>query len=266
MQVGVVGLGVVGGAVRHGLTCLGHDVAGYDPRSPGTTLAAALDTEVAFVCVPTPPRADGSCDTSVVESVVEDAARASFPGVLAVKSTVEPGTTEALAARYPTLRLAFVPEFLRERSATVDFVEHHHVLVIGARSPADADVIERAHGALPRAVARVTPTEAEVCKYFVNCLNALRVVFANEFYEVCRALGADYQAVRGAVTQIPTVGRAYLDCSEGMRGFGGVCLPKDTRAIAELVRRLSLDLGLFDAIVTENQKFPTTVPAGMRGA
>lgn len=262
-----MGLGVVGDAVAHGLTRIGHEVVGSDPRRNDTPLSDVLRAELVFVCVPTPARPDGSCDASAVEGVVASAAVRSFGGVLAIKSTVEPGTTDRLSAEHPDLRLAFVPEFLRERAAHTDFVENHDVCVVGTRSDSDFALIRDAHGCLPRHVARLLPVEAELAKYFSNLLNALRVVFANEFYEVATALGADYGAIKAAMVRRSTIGDAYLDCNAGFRGFGGVCLPKDARAFAHLVRRLGLsDLRMFDAIVEENDKFVATVPAGMRAS
>ena len=163
-------------------------------------------------------------------------------------------------------------------TAVVDFVENHDVCVIGAHPPSsqrnpdwsiqmgcdDVAVLREAHGSLPVHVAVMTPTEAELAKYFSNTFNALRVVFANEFYEVCRAMGASYGAVKDAMVRRSTIADAYLDCNERYRGFGGVCLPKDTAAFAAHVRTLGLDARLFETIVEENKKFRVTVPAGMR--
>jgi len=265
VKIGVVGhLGVVGGAVARGLARIGHAVGGWDLRDPRTSVRDVADAEVIFVCVPTPARPDGACDVSRVAGVVDRLADAGARGVVAIKSTVPPGTTAALAETYPRLRLAHCPEFLRERAADVDFVEHHDVCVIGARADADFAAVAAAHGHLPRKVARMTPTESELCKYFGNALNALRVVFANEFYELCAALGADYAVVKGAMVHRANIPDAYLDVSEAYRGFGGMCLPKDTAALAAIARELAPAMKLFEVIVEENKKFRTTVPEGMR--
>jgi UDPglucose 6-dehydrogenase len=269
MKIGVIGhMGIVGGAVRHGLERLGHRVTGCDPRAPASSLADVLDTEVVFVCVPTPQGQDGACQIGVVEDVVAELDKHRYPGVVAIKSTVTPGTTARLYAKHGgNTRIAFCPEFLRERAAIVDFFEHHDLCVIGtqgAQTTRDAAIIAEAHGSLPKHVATMGVTEAELCKYFSNVLNALRVVFANEFYEVAQALGADYQAIKAAMVKRTTIPDVYLDCNDNMRGFGGMCLPKDTAAFAHLVRQLGLDLRLFEMIVDENRKFRTTVPEGMR--
>lgn len=264
-RIGVVGLGVVGLAVKHGLERIGHAVFGHDLKID-TTIRDVIATELVFVCVPTPQRDDGACDVSRVESVVAELDAEDYRGVVAIKSTVTPGTTMRLAKKYPRLRLAFCPEFLRERAAYTDFVENHDVCVIGTSYASDFETIRDAHGPLPKHVVQLTWTEAELAKYFSNALNALRVVFANSFYEVCTELHADYGAIKDAMVKRATIEDVYLDCNERFRGFGGVCLPKDTAALAALVRELGLDLQLFEMIVAENRKFVATVPEGMRSA
>jgi UDPglucose 6-dehydrogenase len=268
MRIGVIGhMGVVGGAVRHGLERIGHTVIGYDLRAPATKFNHVFDTEVMFLCLPTPARADGSCDTSRVVDKVIQLEKEAYPGLIVIKSTVTPGTTAELGHRHPTLRLAFCPEFLRERAAFVDFYENHDLCVIGVQGPgalADAALIRDAHGSLPKAFAVMSTTEAELAKYFSNVFNALRIVFANEFYEVARELGADYQVIKAAMVKRATIPDVYLDCNENTRGFGGVCLPKDTAAFAHLVEQLGLDMRLFRTIVDENKRFAVTVPDGMR--
>jgi UDPglucose 6-dehydrogenase len=267
VKLGVIGIGVVGGAVMHGFERLGHIVRGYDIKYETAKLSDLRDAEAVFVCVPTPAAADGSCDASRVEGVVDQLAEMSYSGLAVIKSTVPPGTTDRLQAMYTSMRLAFCPEFLRERAAVVDFYENHDVCVLGVYldRPDDEHVLREAHGDLPDHVAVMTPTEAELSKYYSNVFNALRVVFANEFFEVCKTMGADYGVIKNAMVKRTTIADAYLDCNERFRGFGGVCLPKDTAAFAAHVRSLGLNsMKLFETIVDENKKFQVTIPAGMR--
>jgi UDPglucose 6-dehydrogenase len=164
------------------------------------------------------------------------------------------------------MRIAFVPEFLRERAAFVDFVENHDLCVIGVGPGAEAAfaTIKEAHGNLPRNVVKLSRVEAELCKYFGNVFNALRVVFANEFFEVAKSLGANYTAIKSAMVNRQNINDSYLDANESFRGFGGVCLPKDTAAFAAVAKLLCPHLKLFETIVEENRKFQVTVPDGMR--
>ena len=97
MKVGIIGIGIVGGAIRHGFEKLGHDVKIHDTKYTTiynkTTINDVLDTDVCFVCVPTVSLSDGKCDVSIVKQVVGQLADMSFKGIVAIKSTVEPGTT-----------------------------------------------------------------------------------------------------------------------------------------------------------------------------
>lgn len=266
MKIGIIGLGVVGEAVKHGLERIGHTVRGCDIRLPQTNLGQLLDTQIIFLSLPTPCREDGTCETSIVEKVVAEIEAAGYGGLVVIKSTVTPGTTDTLAARHPKLRFAFCPEFLRERAAYTDFVENHDVCVIGAYNDDDYELVKEAHGNLPKAFANVRPIEAEFSKYFSNVYNAMRIIFANSFFDVATKAGADYSKIKRAMVLRSNIEDAYLDCNENFRGFGGVCLPKDTTAFAAYVRAMGHDLVLFDAIVNENKKFKQTVFNGMRPA
>jgi UDPglucose 6-dehydrogenase len=262
MQIGIIGLGMVGKAIRHGFIRIGHDVKGYDIKQPETSLKDVLNCEVVFVSVPTPQRADGTCDTSIVESVVGEVAQAGYQGLLTIKSTVEPGTTDRLIKQYPRLRIAFCPEFLREKATFTDFVEQHDICVIGTYSDSDFELLKKVHDPLPQNYAKLTPLEAEFCKYFLNVFNALRIVFANQFYDVTKAAGADYQKIRTAITKHRAIPPIYLDANENMRGFGGACLPKDTSGFATFARKMlgeSWGLSIFDGIVEINKRYKQTV-------
>ena len=108
------------------------------------------------------------------------------------------------------------------------------------------------HRSIPKNVKRVSPTEAEIAKYYNNLLNSLKIVFANGMFDVCEALGADYQEVYDAVTLRDNVGKYYLKSSKEFRKFGGACLPKDLSAWSQLVDDLKLPNTIFSAIIKDN--------------
>ena len=264
MKIGIVGLGIVGTAVRHGFEKLGHSVAVHDIKL-GTSLEDVLESDVVYLCVPTPRGEDGRCDTSIIESVVEELVeKYRYEGVIAVKSTVEPGTTLRFQERFANRKICHVPEFLRERVAIADFIENHDVCIVGTESDEVFELVKRSHGHYPRQFIKLSPTEAEISKYFNNVYNATLITFANAFYELCQAHGADYSNVKGAMVQRDHISNKYLDCNDNLRGFGGMCLPKDTSAIAALAKQYGLPIKLFDAIVEDNKNYKTTVFEGMR--
>jgi UDPglucose 6-dehydrogenase len=263
MKIGIVGLGVVGSAVKYGLEKLGHNVTSHD-IALGTSIEDLLDAQIVFLCVPTPSNDDGSCNTSIVKEVINNLDELEYSGIIAIKSTVSPGTTQSLIQKYDNNRICFVPEFLRERCASVDFVENHDVCIIGTENERAQEALKEVHGKLPNNIVIVSPTEAELAKYYNNIYNATLVTFANSFYEVCKSLGADYSKVKDAIVNREHIHDIYLDCNDNFRGFGGMCLPKDTKAIAAFCDKNNLGVGFFDSILKENAKYKTTVYDGMR--
>lgn len=255
MRIGIIGLGVVGRAVYDGLRQIGHNLSYYDIAHPGTSIRDVLNTEIIFICVPTPSNTDGSCNIEYVKSTVNQLHNLDYDGIVAIKSTIIPGTTQSLIDQYPSMTICFVPEFLRERSALTDFVDNHDILIVGTNNTDCYYTIVKSHGSIPKSIIQVSPTEAEISKYFSNVFNSLRITFANGMFELCNCLGADYQKVFDAVTQRSNITPDYLRCSEYLRGFSGHCLPKDSQALAMLVNNLNLNIDLFDAIVHDNERY-----------
>lgn len=255
MKIGIIGKGTVGKAVFEGLEYLGHQMCFFDPAYPDSKLEDVLDAECVFISVPTNQLPNGDCDTSIVEKVIDELNIAHYKGLIAIKSTVIPGTSERLSTYFPNLRICSVPEFLRAKTALADFIHNHDLLLIGSNREEDFDIIKKIHGFYPKNVACVTPTEAEVVKYFNNVHHAMQVTFANVTYEVCQKLGANYMNVYNAITQRDCINPAYLMANKNTRGYGGHCLPKDTSAWNNLIKKLGLDLDLIQAVINDNEKF-----------
>ena len=262
MRVGIIGVGVVGGAVKYGFEKLGHNVFVHD-TALGTKIEDVLDTEICFICVPTPAKGNGACDSSIVEEVISNLSGLDYKGTVAIKSTVSPGTTDFLAEAYK-LPICFVPEFLRERCAVADFTENHDICIVGTLDEEVFVKVKEAHGKYPKAFIKLTPTEAEFAKYFNNIYNAALITFANSFYEVCNYYGVNYTNVKNAMVKRSHIADVYLDCNENIRGFCGVCLPKDLKAIANICEQYDLDVDFFKMLLTENAKYIATAFEGMR--
>jgi UDPglucose 6-dehydrogenase len=257
MKIGIIGMGMVGGAVAFGLQRIGHKVVGWDsdPTKCGPyEFGAILDTELVFICVPTPIGADFKCNTSIVESTVQQLVDYKYNGLIVIKSTVPPGTTELLVARHLRTSIAFCPEFLRERARFYDFYENMELCIAGVLNEDHGNLIREAHGSIPKNFVMMTPTEAELAKYFVNTFNAYRINFANAFFDVCNVMGADYRTIKDAVMHRTDTKSAYMDSNPAFREFGGACLPKDTQAFASFVHDLDLYTALFANIVQENKR------------
>lgn len=253
VKIGIVGLGQVGETLAYGFNRIGHQVVGHDIKIERSRLENVLSSELCFICVPTPSMPDGSCNTMKVESSVLELNKLNYEGLIVIKSTVTPGTTDMLANYYPKLRLAFCPEFLREKSRFSDFVENHDVCIIGS-CDGDVDLIKEAHGTLPKQFVWVSAIEAEFAKYFSNCFNAMRITFANEFASVCEQAGVDYSNIKNAITKRTSIGNYYLDSNENFRAFGGNCLPKDADAFSHYAAKLGVDVDLINTMIGVNEK------------
>jgi len=264
MKIGVVGIGIVGSAVYEGLRRLNHDMYAHDVKYDGSSIKNVLDTEICFICVPTPSKENGECNVDIVENIVCGLYGYEYKGIAVIKSTVTPGMTERFLNKYPDLELCFVPEFLRERCAVEDFINNHDLCVIGTNNSTTYEKLKECHGHYPKKFVQLPPLEAEFVKYFNNIYNATLVTFANSFYEVCKANGADYTKIKDTIVQREHINDVYLNCNEDIRGFGGPCLPKDTRTIAAMVETLHLDVDFFKTLLRENSKYKMTVFEGMR--
>ena len=255
MKIGIIGLGVVGTAIMEGLQQVGQDISYYDIKFNNTSIDNIIDTDLVFICVPTNATTEGKCDISIVESTVDQLSIKKYQGIIAIKSTVIPGTTQNLIKKYTNQSICFVPEFLRQRCAFSDFHDYHDVLVIGTENNKVFDLVKESHRSIPKSVVQVTPTEAEIVKYFNNVHNAMEIVFANAVYEMTSLLGANYQNVFDAVTKRQNINPSYLRCSDHFKGFSGACLPKDSEAWALLAKELGVNVKLFDAIIDDNKRY-----------
>jgi len=263
VNIGIVGLGIVGTANRAGFEKVGHSVCVHDTKFD-TSIDDVLDTEIIFVCVPTPSTPEGRCDTIIVESIIQELSQKKYKGIVAIRSTVIPGFTSDMQQKYSMLNICFVPEFVRERCAEFDFILEHRLLVVGTNDDSIYDKIIEAHGNLPKNKVKLNSEEAEILKYYLNLYAAIRVTFANVFFEICSKFDADYKKVKDAYVLTGRLGDMYLEVTDNLRGYGGACLPKDTKAIAKLIEDLDLDLNLFNTIDSDNSKFSSTVFKGMR--
>ncbi len=196
----------------------------------GDIAVGARDAGVVMIAVGTPPAEDGEADLSQVhEAVASAAANAARGAVIAVKSTIPPGTTASMVSSRlaPGFPLVSCPEFLREGSAIHDF-NHPTRIVVGGDDRAACERVAALFGHLDAPVIITDSTSSEMVKYGTNTFLALKISFINEIAHLCELTGAEVGAVADGMGLDPRVGRAFLDAG---LGFGGSCFPKDVRAL-----------------------------------
>jgi UDPglucose 6-dehydrogenase len=255
--IGVVGAGVVGGSLISYLRQHGHDVRVFDPPQGLDDVNVLDEAEFVFVCVPTPYTPGiGFDDRHLLDAV------ARVPGnkTIVIKSTVLPGTTELLQRRYRQHRFMFNPEFLREATAAEDFVNPDRQIVGVTEASAHEGL--RLMALLPRAPFQQVcgASEAEMAKYAANSFLAVKVSFANELFDICDRLRIDYASVKEMVGADARIGTSHMDVFDaGYRGYGGKCLPKDSKALLDLARSVDVDLDVLRAADRVNARLrPST--------
>ncbi len=221
MKITIVGYGRVGKAVEE---LLGdHYVLATD----------SYEGDLGIVCVPTPSKEDGSCDTSIVEEVVGKLRTK----LILIKSTVEPGTTDKLIEKTGK-RIVFSPEYIGESKYYNPYFNERmldcpYVVLGGSNRDCNVilDVLVPVMGPT-KTYYKTTSLNAEIIKYMENAFFATKVAFVNEMYEICKSLGADWHSVREGWLLDPRVNKMHTAVIK--KGYSGKCFPKDIKALIKV--------------------------------
>jgi UDPglucose 6-dehydrogenase len=248
-SVAIVGFGAVGRGIKQ----LFPDAIPYDPPSGLGSKEAVNACSYAMVAVPTPGLPDGSADVSIVEEVVGWIEC----DHIVLRSTVPVGTTDRLR-RETGKSIVFQPEYGPAETPDHPFNDPHKVrwvILGGERSDtvAVADLYKTVFNSdivLHQTDART----AELTKYMENCFLALKVAFCNEFFDLAKTFGVDYNELRELWLLDPRMGRSHTFVFPTSRGFGGRCLPKDLDAMIAAARELGYEAALLDAVASTNRR------------
>ena len=288
--IAVIGLGYVGCVTGACLSSLGHMVIGVDRDmhkvqsvmdgkapffEPGleemiranvqagryratTTLRDAMaEADVALICVGTPSEKNGNLGLDQLRRVIAEIAGSLAnrvkPLIVAIRSTVFPGTCEEVVAPLlgPSIPVVSNPEFLREGVAVKDFMEPS-LVVVGGNDQNAVGIVAGLYQPLGVPACQVSLRTAEMIKYACNAFHATKIAFANEIGALSTSLGVDAQEVMATVCEDVKLNASAAYLKPGF-AFGGSCLPKDLRALVYRAGRLDLQLPLLESVLPSNQ-------------
>jgi len=254
-KIGIVGYGVVGRHLHNKIRSANQkDVLVFvnDPilQSKSVTKEEINKCDIVFVCVPTPSNKDGSCDTTIVESVIK---WVKTP-VIVIRSTVEVGSTKKFCKKYKK-RIVFQPEFLGETTGHPMNKDTSHIILGGERK--DTSVVLEFYKKLYTAQTKFMQTDsktAELLKYMRNDYLAMVVTFCNEIYDIAQAHKIDYNELRELFILDPRINPSHTLVYPDNRGYGGKCFPKDVKALIKIGEDKMCDVTLLKAVHKKNME------------
>lgn len=247
-KIGIVGsLGMVGGSLKRYFKKTKNKLFLYDICGEGS-LEEVNKADFIYICVPTEYIEGQGADISIIGKVLSELDE---DKVIIIKSTIPPGTTHRFQREFPKQKILFNPEFLTESTCDQDmnYPDRQIVGYTDESYSVAGDVLKQ----LPLAsYERIMPAwMAEFVKYSANTWFAVKVAKNNELYDIFKGFGGqdnDFEVMIDAVSADKRIGRTHLEIfHKGFRGYGGKCLPKDTKAFIKFAENLGVETPIMSA-------------------
>ena len=260
MTIGIIGVGFVGQAIQKSLSEKNVEHVIYDKYKKMGTLEACLNTCINFLCLPT--LFDKEKQVYNKEAIYETChyfQTNNYHGILVIKSTVEPGTTETLQKTYPTLKFVHNPEFLTAKTAFYDFHHQTHV-VLGMplfQKEEKNILVEFYEKHYPKAeISICSSSESECVKLFCNCFYATKVQFFTELQQLCQGQNYDFDMIKNLMLKNNWIHPMHTTVPgpDGHISYGGMCFPKDTNALLSFMKQCDTPHEVLNAVVRERNE------------
>lgn len=272
-KIGIIGHGYVGKSIEHFFSGI-YDLFIFDIKNietrtirygdvltTYTSKNGILTCDFIFICVPTPEKKDGNCDTYAVESILVDLNKNSYKGTIIIKSTVPPSILEKNIVEFFNLKIVFSPEFAGENKYLTEHkflqdIKASPFFIFGGDPEDTAKAVDlfQSIGGPEKKYIQTTIKLASLMKYLNNSFFALKVAFCNEIYDLCETLNVDYRALRELWLNDPRNSPDFTCVFSDNRGFGGKCFPKDSSALFQFAKSKGVDLSILGAAIKSNKK------------
>jgi UDPglucose 6-dehydrogenase len=259
-NIGIIGLGVVGSAIYESLQEKKIELVGYDKYKNGGigSLEECINCDILFLCLPTPysDKLNGY-DLSPLDDIIDKLNLINYNGIVLVKSTVTPGTTENFAIKYPNLNFVHNPEFLTARNAKYDFINQNQI-VIGKTSTCDPIKFNSLINFYKEYWSTSTLSicdsgESEIMKLGCNTFYAVKIQYLTELYLLCKKENLDFDKVKNMMLLNGGMGPNYTNVPghDGSISYGGMCFPKDTNALCSFMINNNLPCQVLKSTIGE---------------
>ena len=259
--IGIIGLGFVGGAIYKSFTEKKINVIGYDINIEGSTFKDCLKANIIFLCLPTQfNETEKSFDKSIIIDVLSDLNMNNYKGLVIIKSTVEPNTTDILQELFPKLKLFHNPEFLSANTAFEDFHYQSHIVLGKSSTSSDEDLKQLEdfyHNYYPDAkISLCSSNESESMKIYLNSFYSVKIQFFNELYLLCDKTKTNYNNVLDLMLKNNWINPMHTKVpgTDGKLSYGGYCFPKDTNALLHFMKEMDSPCKVLEASIKERNE------------
>lgn len=261
MIISIIGLGFVGSAMYSSFTKKSiNNLIIYDKYKNGGIglLESCLKADIIFLALPTLfNNLTKQYDKEPIYETCDYLEKNSFSGVVVIKSTVEPETTNLLSKKYHTLHFIHNPEFLTARTAEEDFHNQKHIVLgKGITCPTDkfTNVRKFYLENYPDAeISECTALESESMKIYLNSFYAMKIQFFTELYLLCEKNNSNFQTIKTMMLKNNWINPAHTNIPgpDGSISYGGLCFPKDTMALNEYMKKYNSPNKLLSSTIEE---------------
>jgi len=259
MKVGIIGYGFVGKAIHSGFK-KNVQVLAIDPKlNTHISDLIILNPDIIFVSVPTPVSSDGlSQDVSILEQAIFEIKKNKIDSLVVIKSTVLPIHLEKIYNE--NRKIVYNPEFLREKTATEDFI-NSNLIIFGGEKKFSKTLASFYKNHTKCKCTEYTFTDiisASLIKYTINTFLSTKVIFFNELKNLFDISGSkiSWDDFISALSRDDRIGYSHMQVPghDGRKGFGGACLPKDSYALLKFAEKVGEPLTLLEKVVEINSK------------
>lgn len=270
IKVAIIGLGFVGHAMYQSFSLKGmirdQNLFVYDKYKDGGigSLDQCLLAEIIFLALPTTyNQQSGQYDKQSIYEVCQKLQDCHYTGIVVIKSTVEPETTNQLSIKYGQLQFIHNPEFISAKSAFSDFHSQKHVIL--GRGPTCSEenlnkvkeFYEKYYSDnLGFEISLCPALESESMKIFVNCFYSIKIQAFTEFYCLCQKNNANFETIRHLMLKNGWINPMHTQVpgSDGSISYGGYCFPKDTNALAKYMEKKNALCKVLQATIEERNE------------